>query len=134
MNTRITSKNHANLQPYGLPAVCLLQFLWAVSPKKPQGLKNLSAVRTTILDRKRFRNGSGTAELQPQPQKRRANFQPYTMVGVLTRYQTSALKVYCVLVFEPKRSKNLSTCLQHFNRKLRVLNVNGPIYPDIHTT
>ena len=34
MNTRMTSKNHANLQPYAWPTRSLLQFLCALSPKK----------------------------------------------------------------------------------------------------
>ena len=91
MNTRMTSKNHANLQPYAWPTLCLLQFLWALSPKKALAPEEFEHRQDDDFGsktaKKRLRNGWVAATAS----KTTSIFEP---IGVLTWYQTSALKVY----------------------------------------
>ena len=91
MNTRMTSKNHANLQPYAWPTRSLLQFLWALSPKKALAPEESEHRQDDDFGsktaKKRLRNGWVAATAS----KTTSIFEP---IGVLTRYQTSALKVY----------------------------------------
>ena len=91
MNTRMTSKNHANLQPYAWPTRSLLQFLWVLSPKKALAPEESEHRQDDDFGsktaKKRLRNGWVAA----MASKTTSIFEP---IGVLTRYQTSALKVY----------------------------------------
>jgi hypothetical protein len=91
MNTRMTSKNHVNIWTYALPTLCLLQFLWALSPKKALGPRESEDRQDDDFGsktaKKRLRNGWVAATAS----KTTSIFEP---IGVLTRYQTSALKVY----------------------------------------
>ena len=108
MNTRITSKNHDNIWPYGLRALCLFHFLWALSPKIALGVKESEHRQNDDFGsktaQKRLRNGWGAAT----PSKTTTIFEP---IGVLTRYRTSALKV----------------CWSSSLRRQRVLNVKEPM-------
>jgi hypothetical protein len=91
MNTRMTSKNHANLQPYAWPTRSLLQFLWALSPKKalaPEESEHRQDDENgSKTAKKRLRNGWVAATALKTTSI-------FKTIGVLTRYQTSALKVY----------------------------------------
>ena len=91
MNTRMTSKNHVNIWTYALPTLCLLQFLWALSPKKALGPRESEDRQDDDFGsktaKKRLRNGWVAATAS----KTTSIFES---IGVLTRYQTSALKVY----------------------------------------
>ena len=91
MNTRITSKNHDNIWPYALPTLCLLQFLWALSHPKALGVKESEHRQDDDFGsetaQNRLRNGWVAATASKTP----TIFEP---IGVLTRYRTSALKVY----------------------------------------
>ena len=91
MNTRMTSKNHANIWTYAWPTRSLLQFLWALSPKKALAPEESEHRQDDDFGsktaKKRLRNGWVAATAS----KTTSIFEP---IGVLTRYQTSALKVY----------------------------------------
>ena len=91
MNTRMTSKNHVNIWTYALPTLCLLQFLWALSPKKALGPRESEDRQDDDFGsktaKKRLRNGWVAATASKTTSI-------FKTIGVLTRYQTSALKVY----------------------------------------
>ena len=84
-------QKHDNIWPYGLRALCLFHFLWALSPEKALGVKESEHRQNDNFGsktaQKRLRNGWGAAT----PSKTTTIFEP---IGVLTRYRTSALKVY----------------------------------------
>ena len=91
MNTRMTFKNHVNIWTYALPTLCLLQFLWALSPKKALGPRESEDRHDDDFGSKtakeRLRNGWVAATALKTTSI-------FKTIGVLTRYQTSALKVY----------------------------------------
>ena len=91
MNTRMTSKNHANIWTYAWPTRSLLQFLWALSPKKALAPEESEHRQDDDFGsktaKKRLRNGWVAATASKTTSI-------FKTIGVLTRYQTSALKVY----------------------------------------
>ena len=128
MNTRMTSKNHANLQPYAWPTRSLLQFLWALSPKKAlapeESERRQDDENGSKTAKKRLRNGWVAVTAS----KTTTIFEP---IGVLTRYQTSALKVYwssslsAPRIWAPDCNISIENLEYQMIRSLYILNLEG---------